>query len=892
MVAFSPDWGVDKTDEETLRAHSRSHTTVATAEIFAEKEHMMRRLRNKLGRKRAEAHETQATNDRSGNNLLLSVTGMQSQSLPQRAAASPILGTPATTPKSPKPSSPPPQPPRPQQGSGQPKLAHLGPGGTKKDYWKMAAEKLQEEDPSFKDAIAGLERAATTAGDNDFAMQLQAATERSRKELESRKWRFNVGSKEIIPREHFDGLIKTVAAIKDLASAAAGVDPIHAGLPLAGFLVLMQMATNDFDQYASMAAGVEEVMTIMARYRLIEESHGQRLQDGLKQEFDKQLINLYKHIIRYQISATTYYRRNTMARYIRAMPKLDDLKEVTLAVRQQDDACWKIVDILYSAGIDLRLDQLEQRLTAPNVLATPSANMHWIVPRSTNSLFTGRNAILDELKVIIQNAVNEPTPDQQCRIVVTGIGGQGKSKLCLQLANRCRALFWGVFWIDVGSTSLAEQAFISLAQQLQISAQTWEEACQALGALQDRWLLVLDNADDRCVNYQRYFPASTLGVVLLTSRNDQFHCYATNKHVPLGGLGDKEARELLLRAAGVAADKHQDRDAQTQQDFDRDADRVATLLYSHPLALIQAAAYVARGHCPLAAYPQVYEKQRKRLLQFHPEQAQSRYSDVYTTFEASVSILQSVDAEACRDALSLLPVLAVFERNRLPIFLFEEAWRGAQAVKADPRDVEPDMEHLHTWHLDRLPPWMQMNEQAWDSFRLIQALSELRALSLVMTDTQEGYMSISMHPLVHAWARDRESEAEQHLSSVVAGCLVALSADYSIWAQYSHLLQAHLEAVVSLELNQLFRSEPLVMINGIIFRCGYLLRNMRADDQLSALLTRWFGYHNWSLTKVEQTALGAYRLAADDSLHQGYYPQAITLLKQRLTLIDWHASVD
>jgi len=52
--------------------------------------------------------------------------------------------------------------------------------------------------------------------------------------------------------------------------------------------------------------------TIVARYQQIEALYLARPDTTLKQEFERRLISLYKHIIRYQILATCYYRRNTM----------------------------------------------------------------------------------------------------------------------------------------------------------------------------------------------------------------------------------------------------------------------------------------------------------------------------------------------------------------------------------------------------------------------------------------------------------------------------------------------------------------------------------------------------------------------------------------------------
>ena len=326
--------------------------------------------------------------------------------------------------------------------------------------------------------------------------------------------------------------------------------------------------------------------------------------------------------------------------------------------------------------------------------------------------------------------------------------------------------FWGVFWVDVSTEYLAESAFLDIASRLKISAQTWEDGRQGLANVQHPWLLVLDNADDPRVDYQRYIPAGPSGMVILTSRNEQCKRYATQKHILLDGLPDAEARELVFSAADIPGNQRQ-----TLQD---DAQAITALLRSHPLALILAGSYVSRGHCTLAQYPGVYEKKRRQLLTFELTQAQSRYRDVYATFEASADILQLSPTESAGDALQLLLVLATCGPSRLPLPLFEAGWKGAQSISPSNND-DDDTIQLTPWHVSHLLPLIQADGDTWDSFRLIEAISLLKAFSLVSTDIHSGFLSVSMHPLTHAWARDRQEMAEQHESWVTTGCLVALS---------------------------------------------------------------------------------------------------------------------
>ncbi|EXJ96330.1 hypothetical protein A1O1_01456 [Capronia coronata CBS 617.96] len=459
-----------------------------------------------------------------------------------------------------------------------------------------------------------------------------------------------------------------------------------------------------------------------------------------------------------------------------------------------------------------------------------TVNVHWSVRRPVHTLFTGRDCILASLEDKIQKALVEVTPTVQCRIVISGMGGQGKSEICLQLAQRLRTLFWGVFWVDVSTSSLAENGFLDIATRLQISASTWEDGRQALANVQQPWMLVLDNADDLDVDYQTYFPPGSAGVMVLTSRNEECQQYATADFVALEGLTTEEATALLLKVAGVApgaaGEQHSVRND--------DARRVATLLQSHPLALIQAGAYVKRGHCGLAEYPRVYERQRKRLLRFRPSQVQSRYRDVYATFEASVEILQASPTESSHDALELLPLLAVGGPSPLPLSLFAAAWTGAHGIREGEPGDEDDL-RLTTWHVSCLPSWITVGADAWDSFRLVEAVSALRALALVSRHVEDGQVRVSMHPLVHAWARDRQDERRQHASWVAMSCVVALSGGDDMWRVQARLLQPHVQATTSWEMGCMFGSAPRAAVAGILVACRLLI------DGGWICMTSWVG---------------------------------------------------
>jgi hypothetical protein len=64
-------------------------------------------------------------------------------------------------------------------------------------------------------------------------------------------------------------------------------------------------------------------------------------------------------------------------------------------------------------------------------------NTYWLVPRSSNNLFTGRTKLIERIRDALRSD-NILIRTEQTRLVITGIGGQGKSEVCIKLANMMR----------------------------------------------------------------------------------------------------------------------------------------------------------------------------------------------------------------------------------------------------------------------------------------------------------------------------------------------------------------------------------------------------------------------------------------------------------------------
>lgn len=66
-----------------------------------------------------------------------------------------------------------------------------------------------------------------------------------------------------------------------------------------------------------------------------------------------------------------------------------------------------------------------------------AGNIHWMVPRAVNTLFTGRTKLLGRIQEALRGN-STSIPETQKRFVITGLGGLGKSEVSLHVASLMR----------------------------------------------------------------------------------------------------------------------------------------------------------------------------------------------------------------------------------------------------------------------------------------------------------------------------------------------------------------------------------------------------------------------------------------------------------------------
>jgi tetratricopeptide (TPR) repeat protein len=266
----------------------------------------------------------------------------------------------------------------------------------------------------------------------------------------------------------------------------------------------------------------------------------------------------------------------------------------------------------------------------------------WNVPFHPNPFFVGRDLLLAEL----QTRLTAPNLAAR-RVVLTGLGGIGKTSVAVEHVYR-RHTDYDVVWCVNGeqpASLLADLA--ALASQLGLATDAPQEAQVAAlrGWLErhERWLLVLDNIDDP-QQVVELLPRSAAGQVVITSRTGVgWEQLATV--LPIDVLASGDAAGLLLTRAGEA-----------RPAGEAAATTLATTLGGLPLALEQAAAYVAStGTVTLAAYAELFATRALELLK--RGQPLGYQHTVATTWSLALQHLRETEPTAV-DLLTLASLLA------------------------------------------------------------------------------------------------------------------------------------------------------------------------------------------------------------------------------------------
>ena len=291
--------------------------------------------------------------------------------------------------------------------------------------------------------------------------------------------------------------------------------------------------------------------------------------------------------------------------------------------------------------------------------------------------------------------------------------------------------------------------------------------------------MIFDNYDnpEAFPNIQDFIPQSEFGAILVTSRHPDSRALVLNQSshfFTLFGLDENDAVALLLQ------------ESQTKEGIATDAKKIVKRLSYHPLALIQAGAYIRKRKLRLSEFMEDYKRRKKVILESTPQLSQYRKRlgnaeeeislNVFTTWELSFRQLQSEASEDNVEA-KLLTLMAYFNENYISERLF---------VTFSPKEEQMlESAKILMW----LKAFRSGERDQWDSDLFGDVLIRLSDSSLLQAFARasNGVYFSSLHPLIKDWIRLRTDRSTSQENTCAAAMLVKKILVKSWRKQHFHL---------------------------------------------------------------------------------------------------------
>lgn len=322
--------------------------------------------------------------------------------------------------------------------------------------------------------------------------------------------------------------------------------------------------------------------------------------------------------------------------------------------------------------------------------------------------------------------------------------------------------YTAVFTIRAASRETIKESYCRIGQLGGLHP-TEDSGRHTLSQQVEPWLLIIDNADDRSLNPRDLFPHVSGAHILVTTRVRDFRGEGTLGSLELKGLEEPEALQLLLLKAAIPRPWDKGTTAA--------AELVTKALGYLALALIQAGTCVYRGVCKMDEYLQIHESARPRASSqaTKPDKTNNAVEVVYSTFDISLGLLLKDATMANHDAAELLKIMAFFHFELIPLEAFTRAVAN-RAKELDAATSGSGQTRLANSIRARLEPpvllpgFLKGDRGHLDKYRINWAIAELQSLSFIRSDGKY----VSLHPLIHSWARDRLTRQQRRIWSTMA----------------------------------------------------------------------------------------------------------------------------
>ncbi|KAM0690643.1 hypothetical protein Q7P36_009411 [Cladosporium allicinum] len=344
------------------------------------------------------------------------------------------------------------------------------------------------------------------------------------------------------------------------------------------------------------------------------------------------------------------------------------------------------------------------------------------VPLEQNPYFVNRPKLMEQI---------EESARAGDTVVLTGLGGTGKTQLAIEYAKRRHEAhpLESIFWIDGSSLTHIKASCEYLTRVVHADGFNERDLPQDIIAFflgwlsaqhEGKWTLIIDNVEEEHLfsRIKKHLSTQT-GLVLATSRTARILGTAKGVLIKVTVFSQADASRLIKKYLGTKAD-------------DPLAVKLVDSLGCHPLAIVQAAAYITSTDLSLRHYLDLLESHPNTAGQLLDQEFEERRGPLQLPNALTQTWAITFNQIQEKNPLSAesLALLSVLHSENCPRSLLSACYPNV--------DVEPALQILFDFHLVEgssshisMHMLVRMATRVWLSTQGRLKTFQLRALRLV-----------------------------------------------------------------------------------------------------------------------------------------------------------------
>ncbi|PVF94462.1 hypothetical protein CPB86DRAFT_765818 [Serendipita vermifera] len=388
-------------------------------------------------------------------------------------------------------------------------------------------------------------------------------------------------------------------------------------------------------------------------------------------------------------------------------------------------------------------------------------------------------------------------------MVISGMGGCGKTQLIAEFMKEYRSRFEFALFIDGSSRETIEVDIMNSVQGLSAdpSPIAFSDALDFFrNPHQKKWILVYDNVDDTSLKIAKYLPDCQHGAVIITTQNQLLGQLASHSdlHIKLGPMSDEEAIDAIYKSS----------DLEKSEENRSSMSAIAAELGNLPVALVQAGSYILSTMCTPNEYLKRLQTHKAELMKKSTGDREDR--SAYAAFELSYQRLSS-------PIRNFLHIMSHMHYTDFPLDLISHAAQYKFRFKPFSFDDE-NKENQKA--VDLLVETFGDNEN--DIHIVLDSIvTALQNYSLATFSRTSVGLLLRIHPLNHLWSAHSQPPDEQNICRAAAACLIANTLTYKQLYVY---LAPHITALIRNSPKRIISLDSLSAF-GII-----LMRSQREEE--------------------------------------------------------------